>query len=170
MPQRMEIMVGRIERLAVDAVVNAANTHLLPGGGVDGALRDAAGPELTRLTTTMAPIAEGEVVLTPAFNASARAIMHTAAPIWFASGSVEEKCATLAACYRNCILLAEAHPFTSIAFPCLGTGAFAWPRELACDTALEACRAALNGAMKIERVIFCCFSDADAALYHERLV
>jgi len=160
-----EIMVGRIETLALDAVVNAANINLIPGTGVDGALRLAAGPELTTQTITLAPINEGDAVITPGFNAPAKHIIHTAAPIWDDGGARGEKVAALARCYKNCIALAEKHQLKTIAFPCLGTGNFAWPHDFACAIAIAACEEALAEAPGIERVVFCCFSEADAELY-----
>ena len=139
MRQYARILTGRIEALRVDVVVNAANRALAPGSGVDGALRAAAGPELTRLTDTMAPIAEGEAVMTPGFAAMARYIVHTAAPIWPAPGDRAHKIAALERCYANAIRLADTHDAATIAFPCIGTGVYGWPKELACDTALAAC-------------------------------
>ena len=165
----LEIAVGRIEILAVDAVVNAANRRLLPGSGVDGALRAAAGPELTRHTATLPPLGEGEAVLTPGFNLTARAIIHTAAPVWSAAGSDETKIATLARCYENAIALADAQAFASVGFPCLGTGAFGWPRDVACVVAMDASERALAKAVHVKRVVFCCFSEADAAPYRAAL-
>lgn len=169
MPARLEIVTGRIETLAVDAVVNAANRGLAPGAGVDGALRRAAGPALTAMTDAMTAIAEGEAVLTPGFNLPARAIIHTAAPVWYACATEQSKLDGLAACYANCIALAQTQAFASIAFPCLGTGNFAWPRELACEIALASTRAALVQAPSVTRVIFCCFTDEDALLYRAGL-
>lgn len=169
MDAKFEIVVAQIETLALDAVVNAANRQLAPGAGVDGALRRAAGPELTRLTQTMAPIADGEAVLTPGFAAPARSIIHTAAPIYLLPGVESDKIATLARCYRNCIALADAHALATLAFPCLGTGNFGWPRELAGAVALEACANALAHAPRLTRIVFCCFTEADAAIYRERL-
>lgn len=169
MPALIEIATGRIEALAVDAVVNAANTRLLPGSGVDGALRDAAGPELTRATAILAPIKPGETVLTPGFGARARFIIHTAAPIWFLDGEEAEKVSLLAQCYRGVIALAHEHALASLAFPCLGTGNFGWPRELACATALAASFEALEAAPGVEKLIFCCFTAEDEALYRAAL-
>ena len=165
---RFDIRVARIETLAVDAVVNAANRQLLPGTGVDGALRRAAGPQLTALTETMAAIGDGEAVLTPGFDAPARHIIHTAAPIWVLSGDETEKIAALGRCYESCIDLAAAHALSTIAFPCLGTGNFGWPRELACGVAIDHARAAAMRAGGMH-VVFCCFTDADAAPYRARL-
>jgi O-acetyl-ADP-ribose deacetylase (regulator of RNase III) len=164
-----EIIVGRIETLALDAVVNAANTNLIPGTGVDGALRLAAGPELTTQTITLAPINEGDAVITSGFNAPAKHIIHTAAPIWDDGGARGEKVANLARCYKNAIALAAQHQLTSIAFPCLGTGNFAWPRDFACAIAIAACEEALASAPGIQRLVFCCFSEADAAIYRAGL-
>ena len=164
MPAPFEIMVARIETLALDAVVNAANTQLMPGTGVDGALRAAAGPELTRMTSTLPPLEEGEAVITPGYNLPARFIIHTAAPVWRDEGAKGAKLAALARCYANAVALAAARKLSSLAFPCLGTGNFGWPRDVACDTALAACRDA-----PVQRVVFCCFSEADAAPYRARL-
>lgn len=165
---RFDVCVARIETLVVDAVVNAANRELLPGTGVDGALRRAAGPKLTALTSTMAPIGDGEAVISPGFDAPARHIIHTAAPIWVLPGDEAEKIATLGRCYESCIALAAAHGLTSIAFPCLGTGNFGWPRELACGVAIDHARKALMRAADV-RVVFCCFTEEDAAPYRARL-
>ena len=119
-----EILIARIETLDVDAVVNAANKELMPGTGVDGAIRAAAGAELTQLTNTLAPLDDGEARLTPGFKLSARHIIHTAAPIWTTPGEKGSKVAGLAACYQGCIAAAGKESLTSIAFPCLGTGNF----------------------------------------------
>lgn len=166
---RFEIIVGRIEQLALDAVVNAANQRLLPGTGVDGALRAAAGPELTAHTKTLQPIDEGGVVITPGFNLPARYVIHTAAPIWPLPGSQNEKIEGLRGCYLNSVALAAEHQLTSIAFPCLGTGNYGWPQEVACGVALDACTRALDDAPIIQRLVFCCFSEGDAAVYRARV-
>lgn len=169
MAARMDILVGRIETLAFDAVVNAANRRLLPGTGVDGALRAAAGPELTRHTSALPPLDIGAAIITPGFEAPARHIIHTAAPVWSAPGDDAEKVAVLARCYASCITLAEQRALQTIAFPCLGTGNFGWPRELACETAIAACADAMANMSQVERIVFCCFSDADAEPYRRRL-
>ena len=136
MSAALKIHIGRIETLALDAVVNAANRRLLPGAGVDGALRAAAGPALTELTDTLAPIEEGQAVLTPGFKLRARHIIHTAAPIWTLPGDEDEKCERLSRCYANSIALAARHQLRRIAFPCLGTGSYGWPRETAGEIAI----------------------------------
>jgi len=163
-----DVVVARIETLGVDAVVNAANRWLAPGTGVDGALRAAAGPLLTQATQKLAPIAEGWAVHTDGFEAPARYIIHVAAPVWFGGGE-EKKQALLGSCYANALTLADALGAREIAFPCLGTGNFGWPKELACEIALASCRAALARATSIERVIYCCFSEEDAAIYRQRI-
>lgn len=169
MANRFEIVVGRIETLALDAVVNAANRNLAPGTGVDGALRAAAGPELTAHTQGLPPLEPGQAVLTPGFKLPSRFIIHTAAPVWTTPGIEGEKVAGLAQCYTACIALARERQFKSIAFPCLGTGNFGWPRGFACAIAIAACEQALETAPGIERVVFCCFTAADADLYRRGL-
>lgn len=169
MPAMRKIVVGRIEALSVDAVVNAANRDLLPGAGVDGALRAAAGPELTRHTSALPPLSEGAAVITPGFRAPARFIIHTAAPIYFLDGDEAAKIDVLGRCYANCISVAAEHALTSLAFPCLGTGIYGWPRRLACETALRATAAALAHAPTLTEVTFCCFTEDDAALYRAAL-
>ncbi len=162
-----EIIVARIETLPLDAVVNAANRDLAPGSGVDGALRAAAGPALTQHTALMAPLDVGEAVLTPGFGLPARNIIHTAAPIWSVPGQEGAKVAGLARCYGASIALAEEHALASIAFPCLGTGNYGWPRGFACGIAIAACEEALEAAPNVKRVVFCCFTEADAELYRK---
>ena len=160
-----EIMVGRIETLALDAVVNAANRQLAPGSGVDGALRAAAGPRLTEATSRIPPILTGEAVITPGFDAPMKFIIHTAAPVWTDEGPQSAKVAGLAKCYFSSIKMAASRGFESIAFPCLGTGVYGWPREFACGIAVAACEQELANAPKLKRVVFCCFTEDDAKIY-----
>ena len=161
----LEILVSRIETLALDAVVNAANTRLLPGTGVDGALRAKAGPKLTEHTARMPAIQVGEAVITPGFDAPARFIIHVAAPIWVEPGPEGEKVKGLARCYTSAIKMAASRKFETLAFPCLGTGNFGWPRGFACAIAIAACEEALADAPSIKRLVFCCFNEEDANLY-----
>jgi O-acetyl-ADP-ribose deacetylase (regulator of RNase III) len=163
-----EVLVGRIETLAVDAIVNAANRALQPGTGVDGAIRAAAGPALTAYTNTLAPLEDGAAILTPGFDLPARHIIHTAAPIW-PGGEEGTKVAGLARCYMAAIKLAHEHSLASLAFPCLGTGNYGWPRGFACAIAIAACEEALAGAPGVRRLVFCCFTEADADLYRTGL-
>ena len=169
MPAPFEVVVGRIETLALDAVVNAANRELRPGTGVDGALRAAAGPKLTELTSTMPPLGEGEAAITPGFDLPARFVIHVAAPIWTLPGPEGEKVAGLARCYSSAIKMAASRAFASLAFPCLGTGNFGWPRGFACAIAVAACEQALETAPSLTRVVFCCFSEGDAQIYRDGL-
>lgn len=164
-----EIVVGRIETLAVDAVVNAANRQLAPGSGVDGALRAAAGPDLTKHTARLPGLDIGEAVITPGFKLPAKFIIHTAAPIWIAEGPEGEKVNGLARCYMSVIKMAASRKFKSIAFPCLGTGNFGWPRGFACAIAIASCEQALETAPNLKRVVFCCFTEDDAAIYRAGL-
>lgn len=164
-----EVIVGRIETLALDAVVNAANTKLAPGSGVDGALRAAAGPELTMHTSRLPSIKPGEAVITPGYALAAKHIIHTAAPVWAEDGKEGEHVAGLARCYMSSIKLAATHGLQSLAFPCLGTGVYRWPKGFACGVAIAACEQALSEAPSIGRIVFCCFTEADAAIYNKAL-
>jgi O-acetyl-ADP-ribose deacetylase (regulator of RNase III) len=157
-----EIIVGRIETLAIDAIVNPANSALLPGGGADGAIRAAAGPELNRLLETIGALAEGAAIATPGFRLPARWIIHTVAPRWFAAGAAEDKLATLRACYSACLTAAAEIGADSIAFPCIGTGIFGWPKDVACRIAVSVTSA---HPAPLSRIVFCCFTEADAGLY-----
>jgi O-acetyl-ADP-ribose deacetylase len=161
----IEILQGRIEELALDAVVNAANSQLLPGAGVDGALRRAAGPKLTMLTNTMPPLDPGQAAITPGFNGPFKHIIHVAAPIWYTPGDRTEKIFELGRCYMNAIQLAHAHGLKSIAFPFLGTGVYGWPKSAVCGISITHIYAGLANAPGIERVLICCFSEEDADLY-----
>lgn len=162
----LEVIVARIETLAVDAIVNAANGKLWPGGGVDGAIRAAAGAELNRLLEHASPLEDGAALATPGFRLPAPWIIHTVAPVWQAPGPEREKVARLAQCYRSCLEAAVDLNLRVVAFPALGTGAFGWPKPLACATALSAVREGVGRFASIERVVFCCFTEADAEPYH----
>lgn len=164
MVDRTEVIVARIETLDIDAVVNAANTALAPGGGVDGAIRAAAGPELDRLLAAVGGLEEGAALTTPGFRLRARWIIHTVAPVWTRPGSTAAKVATLRSCYSACLTAGAEIGVAAIAFPAIGTGIFGWPKRLACETAVGVVRA---HPAPIERVVFCCFSEEDAALYRE---
>lgn len=169
MTSPFEIVVGRIETLDVDAVVNAANKKLAPGAGVDGAIRAAAGPELTQHTSRLPGIDIGEAVITPGFKLPARFVIHVAAPNWIHPGPEGEKVNGLARCYMSAIQMAASRKFASIAFPCLGTGVYGWPRGFACGVAIAACEQALEQAPDLKRVVFCCFTEKDADIYRAGL-
>lgn len=165
----MEVLLARIETLGVDAIVNSAPRDLSPGGNIDSAIRTAAGPSLTAHTNSMPALDPGEAALTPGFNLPARHIIHTSPPAWAEDGDEGAKIAGLAGCYMSALKLAHLHGFTSIAFPCLGIGNLRWPRGFACAIAIAACEQALTEAPNVKRLIFCCFTNDDAALYRAAL-
>ncbi|SFD44241.1 O-acetyl-ADP-ribose deacetylase [Paracidovorax konjaci] len=154
-----------ITRLEVDAIVNAANTSLLGGAGVDGAIHRAAGPDLLAACRALNGCRVGQARLTPGFRLPARHVIHTVGPVWH--GGRQGEPALLASCYRESIALALAHGMRSIAFPCIGTGAYGYPADAAADIAVAATREAVGDARL--QVTFCCFGARDLALYQARL-
>ncbi|MFO1061005.1 MAG: O-acetyl-ADP-ribose deacetylase [Dongiaceae bacterium] len=165
--QRCEVVEGDITRLAVDAIVNAANRALEPGGGVCGAIHRAAGPELARACRAVAPCPTGEARLTPGFRLPARHVIHAVGPVWQGGGAGEE--AALAACYRNSLKLAAEHDLASIAFPAISTGIYGFPAERATAIAVATVAEVLAATPSIERVVFACFDAATAARYRAAL-
>jgi len=152
-----------ITTLDVDAIVNAANTSLLGGSGVDGAIHRAAGSELLAECRCLNGCKTGQAKITGAYRLPARHIIHTVGPIWQDGHHGEPE--QLAACYRNSVCLAQAHGLKSIAFPSISTGVYRFPKEQAAHIALSTVRATLAELDAPMTVIFCCFSDADLALY-----
>lgn len=159
----LTLHVGDIAKLAVDAIVNAANESLRGGGGVDGAIHRAAGPELLRECIAIGGCPTGEARITKGYRLAARHVIHTVGPIWRGGDAGED--ALLAACYRSSIALARAHGLTSLAFPAISTGIYGFPPERAAPIAVETVRAVLDEAPSIGRVIFCCFGEAAASHY-----
>jgi len=153
--------------LDVDAVVNAANTSLLGGGGVDGAIHYAAGPELLAACRKIGGCPTGEARITPGFLLKARWIIHTVGPIW--KGGCRGEAELLAACYRNSLKLAAAHGIRSIAFPAISTGAYAYPLKEATEIAVATVRAWVRQHPDFDEVVFCCYSGEDFATYKKSL-
>jgi O-acetyl-ADP-ribose deacetylase len=164
-----EVHVGRIEALALDAIVNPANARLLPGGGADGAIRRAAGPELDLLLEQAGGLDEGAALVTPGFRLPSQWIVHTVAPIWPTGRPEREKIALLGQCYLSCIEAAANLQLKSIAFPAIGAGAYGWPITRAADIAIAATRDAVVRFATLERVVFCCFTASDGEIYRARL-
>lgn len=164
---RVSIVVGDITRLALDAIVNAANESLLAGGGVDGAIHRAAGPELQAACRTIGGCPTGEARITDGFGLPARFVIHTVGPVWQGGGSGED--AALASCYRQALELASRHGVRTIAFPAISTGVFGFPAEQAARAAVAAVRAYLGDRGLPEEVVFCCFSAESAAAHHAAL-
>ena len=162
--QRLEIVEGDITRLDVDVVVNAANSALRGGGGVDGAIHRAAGPELAAAAGKLAPCPTGEARITPGFGLKARWVVHTVGPVWNGGNRDEE--ALLASCYRESMRLAHEKAAASIAFPAISTGVYRFPVQRAAEIAVATVAAAL-ATHPIERVVFACFG-AESLEAHRR--
>ena len=160
---RIEVVQGDITKLNVDAIVNAANTSLLGGGGVDGAIHRAAGPEMVQECRLLHGCKTGQAKITKGYRLPARHVIHTVGPVWNGGQLNEDE--LLANCYRNSLALAEKHGLTSIAFPAISTGIYHFPIERATRIALEETRRFLSGNTTVEKVIFVCFNEEVRSTY-----
>ena len=163
----LQVIRADITTLDVDAIVNAANESLLGGGGVDGAIHRAAGPELLEECRKAAPCPTGEARITGGYRLPARHVIHTVGPVWRDGANGEDE--LLAACYRNALALAEAHAITSIAFPSISTGIYGFPAGRAARIAVETVAAEARQSDVLEKVVFCCFDDRAADLHRAAL-
>jgi O-acetyl-ADP-ribose deacetylase (regulator of RNase III) len=163
MPRKIRVVRGDITTLDVDAVVNAANTTLLGGGGVDAAIHDAAGPELLEECRRLNGCPTGEARITSGYRLPARWIIHTVGPVW--KGGTRNEAALLAACYENSLRLAAEKNLRSIAFPAISTGAFAYPLKDATEIAIGEVRRFTKESEALHEVLFCCYSGEHFATY-----
>jgi len=164
---RIELIQGDITKLNVDAIVNAANSTLLGGGGVDGAIHRAAGPELLDECRKLGGCATGEARITRGYRLPARHVIHTVGPVWHGGRQGEDE--LLASCYRNSLKLAELNGVKSIAFPSISTGAYHFPVERASRIAVKSVREYLKETRRIERAIFVCYTKDDFVTYLNEL-
>lgn len=163
----LEVIVADITTLSVDAIVNAANTSLLGGGGVDGAIHRAAGPDLLAECRTLNGCETGDAKITRGYRLPARHVIHTVGPVWQGGDDGEEE--LLASCYRRTIELCQAHELTSVAFPAISTGVYRFPADRAARIAMATTVDALPGIAALTRVIFCCFSQGSARLHEQAM-
>ena len=169
---KLELIMGDITKLDVDAIVNAANSSLLGGGGVDGAIHRAAGPELLEECRKIAagrrdipggPCPAGDAIMTAGYKLPCKHVIHTVGPVWHGGALSEPE--LLASCYRKSLLLASAAGLKSIAFPNISTGVYGYPKDKAAAVAVKAVRETLSETPDIERVVFVCFDEENFRLY-----
>jgi len=165
---RLVLVEGDLTRQVVDAIVNAANTSLLGGGGVDGAIHRAAGPELLAECRTLGGCPTGQARLTKGYRLPARHVIHTVGPVW--SGGGRGEAALLASCYRQSLTLAAAHRLRTIAFPSISTGAYGFPMDRAARIAVRECRAFLAAHPDFERITLICFGPAAMKCHQQAMI
>jgi O-acetyl-ADP-ribose deacetylase len=164
---RLEVIVADITTLSVDAIVNAANTSLLGGGGVDGAIHRAAGPELVAECRMLHGCETGDAKITRGYRLPAKHVIHTVGPVWNGGKLGEED--LLASCYRRSLELCETHGLASVAFPAISTGIYRFPAKRAAGIAVRTVVDMLPSAPALSHVIFCCFSQDSAGLHEQAL-
>jgi O-acetyl-ADP-ribose deacetylase (regulator of RNase III) len=164
---RLEVIVADITTLGVDAIVNAANSSLLGGGGVDGAIHRAAGPGLLAECRALNGCGTGDARITRGYGLPARHVIHAVGPVWYGGSRGEDE--ALAACYRRAIELGQAHGLASIAFPAISTGVYRFPADRAARIAVSTTVEVLAAAPNVTRINFCCFSNDSAALHGKAL-
>lgn len=164
---RMEIAQGDITRMKVDAIVNAANSSLLGGGGVDGAIHRAAGLQLLEECRGLGGCPTGEARITRGYDLPAKHVIHTVGPVWHGGDRGED--GLLASCYRNSLRLAAENGLETIAFPSISTGVYRFPIDRACRIALREVQAFLAKKSSLRKVFFVCFSESDAQIYRQAL-
>ena len=167
MPAKISAIKGDITKLTVDAIVNAANSSLLGGGGVDGAIHRAAGSELVHECRLLGSCKTGVAKLTKGYKLPAKYIIHTVGPVW--QGGMKGESELLANCYRNSMKIAGEKQLLTLAFPSISTGVYGYPIELASKIAIDTVRESLSQYPDIQEVLFCCFSDSDFKVYETML-
>ncbi len=164
---RLTVFTGDITKIHADAIVNAANSSLLGGGGVDGAIHRAAGPELLHECRLLHGCKTGDAKLTKGYRLPAAYVIHTVGPVW--RGGHHDEASLLAGCYRRSLTIASEKSVKTIAFPGISTGIYGYPKEKACDVAISTVTGFLQQDTSLEEVIFVCFDEESFRLYNDRI-